>query len=151
MEKIGDTCFLYYATICEDGNPAVGLSASKDLHHWDDLGPCFVRAQGWVPESPLVIRRGDRYYLWIFPFEEIHVSEEPTDFHGSESLPVRAVGLNRIVAPEIIDRRYEDRDLIGFYGHKGRRISIGAMSWEKDGIAVSVIDEKEQLKPWNFS
>ena len=66
-------------------------------------------------------------------------------------MQVRAVELNRIVAPEIIDRRYEDRYLIGFYGHKGRRISIGAMAWEKDGIAVTVIDEKERLKPWDFS
>ena len=151
VEKIGDTYFLYYTSICEDGNPAVGLSASKNLRHWHDLGPCFKRTQGWVPESPLVIRRGDRYYLWIFPFEELHVSEDPTDFQDAESVPVRAVELNRIVAPEIIDRRYEDRYLIGFYGHKGRRISIGVMAWEKDGIAVTGIDEEEQLKPWDFS
>ena len=63
MEKIGNTYYLYYATVCEDGSPAVGLSASDNLRIWRDLGPCFKRKQSWVPKSPLVIRREEIYYL----------------------------------------------------------------------------------------
>ena len=151
VEKIGDTHYLYYATVCEDGYPAVGLSASDDLRIWHDLGPCFKRKQYWVPESPLVIHREEKYFLWVLPNQELHVSDDPTDFHGNKSVPVRAVELNRIVAPEIIDRRYEDKYLIGFYGHRGRRISIGIMAWEKDEVVVTGIETEEQLEPWSFS
>ena len=86
MEKIDDTYYLYYATVCNDCNPAVGMSVSDDLHHWNDPGPCFKRTLGWVPESPIVIRRADRFYLWIFPFQELIVSDEPANFHHAESV-----------------------------------------------------------------
>ena len=150
VEKIGGTYYLYYATVCEDGNPAVGLSASDDLYRWRDLGPCFKRTDGWVAESPLVIRREDRYYLWIFPFEELLLSDNPTDFHHAESVQIQMAELSEFYAPEIIDSRFDDRYLIGFHGHKGCRITFGEMTGVKDRIAITCIDREEQLKPWNF-
>ena len=66
-----------------------------------------------------MIRREDKYFLWVLPKRELNVSEDHTDFHGDKSVPVRAVELKRSMAPEIIDRRYEDNYLIGFYGHRG--------------------------------
>ena len=150
MEKIKDTYYLYYATVSEKGNPAVGLSASEDLHRWNDLGPCFKRTEGWVPESPLVIHRKGRYYLWIFPFDELLVSDNPADFHHAESVRIRMPEIEEFYAPEIIDSRFDDRYLIGFHGHKGCRITCAIMTWRKDEITITCIDNKQQLEPWDF-
>ena len=150
VEKIGDTYYLYYATVCEDGNPAVGLSATEDLNHWHDLGPCFKRTEGWVPESPLVICRSDRYYLWIYPFDELLISDNPTDFNRAKATQIQMSEINEFYAPEIIDSRFGDGYLIGFHGHKGCRISLGVMTWENDDITITCIDNEQQLKPWDF-
>ena len=146
IEIIDGIYYLYYSTICADGNPAVGLSASIDLLEWEDLGPCFKRTNGWIPESPLVIQRDGKYFLWIHAFtDDFYVSDDPANFHSAEKVPVTGINL---MAPEIIDRRYKDKYLIGFYGYKRRRISLGIMNWLENGIKIDPITNSSELAPW---
>jgi len=148
VEKVGDVCYLYYATVAADGNPAVGLAASEDLRRWDDLGPCLKRTGGWVPESPLVLARGGKYYLMPLPNDRLYESDDPTDFHGARQVPVSSDV--KVVAPEIFDRRGDDEFLIGFYGHKGPRISMGVMTWRADRVEIRHVSRPGELAAWGL-
>ncbi|NQT93075.1 MAG: family 43 glycosylhydrolase [Lentisphaerae bacterium] len=145
VEEVDGVHYLYYATVCGDGNPGVGLAASVDLSEWIDLGPCLKRTDGWVPESPLVIPRDGKYYLMVLPNEACYVSDSPETFHNATTIPVSGP---RVVAPEILDRRFHDRYLIGCYGPQGCRISVCIMEWREGQIDISPVTDAKQLEPW---
>lgn len=149
VELIGGVYYVYYATVAGDGNPSVGLAASTGLEKWADLGPCLKRTGGWVPESPLLIRRRGKFYLMPAPNDCFYESDDPASFHNARRVPVTS-GV-RIVAPEIFDRHGDDEFLIGFYGHKGPRISIGVMTWRGDAVDIKTVTEREELKAWGLA
>lgn len=85
--RIGDRWVLYYtATSTPDcGNHIVACVTSPDLIHWSDRKVVFTHPRagsfGGPTESPFVVRRGARFYLFVCDNEwtDVYVSTDP--FH----------------------------------------------------------------------
>jgi len=91
----GEQWVMYYKANSEPqgGNHTVAYRTSADLVHWSDRKTCFTdRATGTMPgttESPVVVRRGPWYYLFLsvredynpgaYTFMEVFRSRDP--FH----------------------------------------------------------------------
>ena len=62
------TAYLYYCTAVADGSErgraAMGIACSKDLLHWEDCGFCELEGCTNALESPFVMHRDGRYYLF---------------------------------------------------------------------------------------
>lgn len=80
---------LYYVTWLKGGQDlvAIGTAVSDDLVHWQDAGPALVRQRAWdfsttSMESPCVVARGGRYFLFYKHLNETRVvaSEDPLRF-----------------------------------------------------------------------
>jgi predicted GH43/DUF377 family glycosyl hydrolase len=65
----GGRSYMYYCTSRYDGKggavPALGIAVSTDMHSWDDLGAYSFDICDHALESPFVIKRGGRYYLFF--------------------------------------------------------------------------------------
>ena len=81
----GKSQWVMYLSMLKDAKKwVVGYSTSEDLYNWTDPEICFDEDTE-VPgvESPFVIKRGDKYYMflsarpWPYGAEEIFVSDTP--------------------------------------------------------------------------
>jgi beta-fructofuranosidase len=99
VTPVGDQWVLYYAatTTPECGNHIVACVTSKDLVHWANRRVAFTHPRagtfGGPTESPFVVRRGDRYYLFVCDNEwtDVYLSQDP--FHwefGQKATRIRA-------------------------------------------------------------
>ncbi|MFO1477756.1 MAG: family 43 glycosylhydrolase [Verrucomicrobiota bacterium] len=85
--KSGGEWILYYVanSTPDKGNHQVVCVTSKDLVHWGDRRVVFTHPRagsfGGPTESPFVVRRGDRYFLFVCDNEwtDVYVSNDP--FH----------------------------------------------------------------------
>jgi hypothetical protein len=87
---------LYYAATSEPrgGHHTVKVASSKDLSHWSDTQEVFrdpeVGTYGGPTESPFVVVRNEKYYLFVCTnhgYHETAVYESFTPFHwGVENL-----------------------------------------------------------------
>ncbi len=63
------TSYMYYCTSKYDGKggavPALGIASSSDMYNWKDLGAYSFNICDHALESPFVIKRGGRYYLFF--------------------------------------------------------------------------------------
>lgn len=60
-------CYLYYASVCEKPQrlrPAIGIIRSEDLLNWEDLGPILLPNCKTVCESPFILKKEGKYYLF---------------------------------------------------------------------------------------
>lgn len=71
----------------------IAASVSRDLVHWQEIGPVLIRSHSNLEaltcktESPCLIRRGDRYFLFYRHGNgtKFAVSDDPLDFLGRDS------------------------------------------------------------------
>jgi beta-fructofuranosidase len=145
--KDGDTFYCYYtAARATGGEPphesCVGVSSSKDLIHWRDEG--FIRLTESLrtpPESPFVVKRGDKYYLFYTNYglgTVYAVSDHPVTgfvYPGAEEMRV----IPEVSASEI----YQDGDdwYISLISHAPNALhffEIRRLVWAEDGT-VSVV------------
>lgn len=107
--KDGDTFYCYYTAIQKTGKvpeSCVGISSSKDLLNWKDEG--FIRLEHshkTPPESPFVVKRDGRFYLFYTSYDHgtvYAVSDHPVT--GWTELPVEQMVLEaKISASEIYE------------------------------------------------
>lgn len=57
------TAYMYYCTSTHTG-PAVGVASSVDMYHWRDEGAYSFDICDTALESPFVMKRGGKYYLF---------------------------------------------------------------------------------------
>ena len=73
MTKVGDKWVMYYTATSHPsgGHHVVACVTSDDLVHWKDRKFVYIDPSkgkwGGPTESPFVVRRGDRWYLFIGP------------------------------------------------------------------------------------
>ncbi|MBM4092551.1 MAG: hypothetical protein FJ276_24485 [Planctomycetes bacterium] len=73
VTRIGDRWLMYYTATSkpDGGNHVVACVSSTNLTHWSDRKVVFVDpasgTYGGPTESPVVVRRGDTFYLFIGP------------------------------------------------------------------------------------
>lgn len=88
VARIGDEWVLYYTATStpEGGNHVVAAVTSRDLVHWSNRCIVFTHPKqgtyGGPTESPFVVQRGDRYYLFLCenaPYNStaVYVSNDP--------------------------------------------------------------------------
>lgn len=111
--RVGDRWVMYYTcnTEASGGNHCVAAVESRDLIHWGNKKNVFVSSLSGTfagpCESPFVVERGGKYYLFIGPFggygvsycdTAVYESEDPFNF--SED---KCVGRIKSHASEIIE------------------------------------------------
>lgn len=90
VTRVGDQWVMYYTATSEPamGNHIVAAVTSDDLIHWDERETVFTDPSqgswGGPTESPVVVQRGDQWYLFIGPRNgydgtDVFVSDDP--FH----------------------------------------------------------------------
>jgi arabinan endo-1,5-alpha-L-arabinosidase len=106
--RLEDNWVLYYAATStpEGGNHTVDAVFSKDLVHWSGKREVFrdseVGTYGGPTESPFVVRRGGKYFLFVCTnhgYNETAVYESKTPLHWDTS---RLVGKFPSHAAEVI-------------------------------------------------
>ena len=83
--RVDDHWVLYYTatTTPEGGNHVVACVSSRDLVHWTNRLVVFTHpcagTFGGPTESPFVVRRGDRYYLFVCDggWTDVYLSRNP--------------------------------------------------------------------------
>jgi arabinan endo-1,5-alpha-L-arabinosidase len=139
--RIGDEWVMYYTATSgpDGGNHVVKYATSKDLTSWTVKGTAFTDPStgkyGGPTESPFVVRRGSKYYLFIGPRDgnkdvfdgtDVFVSEDPFHFRLQDK-----VGHIPAHAPEVI----QDTDgkwWISRCGAERGGVSLAPLIW-KDG------------------
>jgi beta-fructofuranosidase len=133
--KDGDRWILYYTANIkpEGGHHIVAAITSKDLKKWTKRQVVFTHPRegtfGGPTESPFVVRRGDRYYLFVTDNDTIHtyVSKDPMMWS-----PKDEVGSFRGHACEIV-RDEEGRWFISHVGWMSGGLYIAPLTWH-DGL-----------------
>jgi beta-fructofuranosidase len=133
---------MYYTatTEPEEGNHAVVYMTSKDLIHWGNRSIAFVDPSkgkwGGPCESPQIIRRGDKYYLFLGPRNGNKIEYVGTDVYVSDN-PFKWKIENKVAhlkahAPEII-RDLDGKWYISHCGWIQRGVYIAPLTWN-DGL-----------------
>jgi hypothetical protein len=140
--KDGDTYYLYYTVgrkVPETGQPeySVGIFSSKDLLDWKDEG--FIRlteSLATPPESPFVVKRDGRYYLFYSNYKygiAYAVSDNPVK--GWKELPPEEMAvLPGVSASEI----FQDGDQwhMSYISHDKNGLhflEVCKLHWDKEG------------------
>ncbi|MBN1477066.1 glycosyl hydrolase family 32 [Candidatus Sumerlaeota bacterium] len=111
VTRVGDRWALYYTATSEpeSGNHIVACVLSDDLVHWGERRVVFThdsRGQwGGPTESPVVVRRGDRWYLFVGPSgsydgTDVYASDDPFHWEMADRvafLPAHAMEVIRDV------------------------------------------------------
>lgn len=138
----GGRYYCYYTARrnnAETGQPesCIGISSSEDLLHWKDEG--FIRLSeslGTPPESPFVVKRDGRYYLFYsnYKYGTVYAtSDDPVK--GWKELPADVMTMiGGVSASEI----YHDNDKwhISYISHQKNCLhffEIRPLQWDKDG------------------
>jgi len=133
--QIGDQWALYYTATStpECGNHIVACVTSRDLVHWSNRRTAFVHPRagsfGGPTESPFIVRRGDKYYLFVCDNEwtDVYVSEDP--FHWEFEQKNTRI---RAHASEVI-RDAGGEWFISHAGWTGGPMRMAPLEW-KDGL-----------------
>ncbi|MBN2023572.1 MAG: family 43 glycosylhydrolase [Pirellulales bacterium] len=138
----GDKWVMYYTatTKPEGGNHCVAYVTSDDLIHWGNRGVAFVDPSegkwGGPCESPQVVRRGDRYYLFLGPRDgnrieyigtDVYVSRDPYHWRIEDR-----VGHLPAHAPEVV-RDTDGKWYISDCGWGRRGVFLAPLVWN-DGL-----------------
>ena len=106
--RVGEEWILYYTATSapEGGNHVVAAVTSRDLVHWSDKREVFVHPKrgtfGGPTESPFVVARDGRYYLFVCtnePYDDtaVYESDSPWSFSAD-----RRVGQLSAHAAEVV-------------------------------------------------
>jgi len=133
--RAGDQWVLYYAatTTPDGGNHIVACVTSQDLVHWGNRAVAFIHPRagtfGGPTESPFVVRRGDRYYLFVCAddWTDVYVSRDP--FHWEFD---RMTARIRAHAAEIV-RDGDGRWYISHAGWMDGPLKMAPLRWN-DGL-----------------
>ena len=140
--KDGDTYYLYYTVgrkVPETGKPeySVGIFSSKDLLDWKDES--FIRFAESVttpPESPFVVKRDGRYYLFYSNYKygiSYAVSDDPVK--GWKELPPEEMAvLPGVSASEIFQKG--DQWHMSYISHDKNGLhflEVCKLHWDKEG------------------
>ena len=132
---------MYYTATSEPGggNHVVKYATSGDLITWQKRGTVFTDPStgkyGGPTESPFVVRRGDKFYLFIGPRDgdkdvfdgtDVFVSAEPTHFRVEDK-----VGHIPAHAPEVI-RDSDGKWWISRCGAERGGVYLAPLAW-RDG------------------
>ncbi len=131
----GERWILYY-TATEDpagGHFVVAAATSSDLITWSERQVVFTHAReggfGGPTESPFVVRRGTRYYLFITDDDTVHVYASGDPLHWTPGDHVYAYTGH---ACEIV----RDEEGAWFISHVG---------WEQDGLKLAPLTWRDGL------
>ena len=140
--QIGDEWVMYYTATSapEGGNHVVKYATSRDLTSWTVKGTAFTDPgtgkYGGPTESPFVVRRGKKYYLFVGPRDgdkdvfdgtDVFVSEDPFRFRLQDK-----VGHIPAHAPEVIQDT-EGKWWISRCGAERAGVYLAPLTW-KDGL-----------------
>jgi hypothetical protein len=133
--RVGDRWVLYYTanSTPNAGNHIVAAVTSKDLVHWSDRRVVLVHPRagnyGGPTESPFVVRRGERYYLFVCDnlWTNVFVSRDPYRWDFAER-----VGRINAHACEVV-RDADGRWRITHAGWHLGPLKIAPLRW-KDGL-----------------
>jgi hypothetical protein len=103
-----------------EGHAMVARTAAELAGPWSDP-PLAVKTEG-NPESPFLVRRGGRYYL--FQQMQVFVSDTPTRFGGEPLTHMTGIWYGGKWAPEVIT--HEGRDYLAGYG---RGLWLARLKW----------------------
>ncbi len=137
--RLGDKWVMYYTATSkpEGGNHVVAYVTSDDLVTWNSRGVAFVDPSkgkwGGPTESPLVVRRDDRYYLFIGPRPDydgtdVFVSRNPLRWKHEDK-----VGHIASHAAEVV------RDVDGKW-------YVSRCGWGRGGVYLAPLFWKDGLK-----
>lgn len=145
--KNGERWILYYTanSTSTGGNHIVAAYTSKDLLHWTNRTVVFTHSRegtfGGPTESPFVLRRGNRYYMFLCDggHTDVYVSNNPLHFEQKDLI----AEINDCRASELIrdeKGRYYISSAGWFNGTYG--LKIAPIIW-KDGLD----NESSSLNP----
>lgn len=143
----GDRWIMYYSRVKErvDGEDywALGTSVSTDLVHWTDHSLAFDEDRPADPgvESPFVVRRGDRYYLflsarpWPSGGVDVFISEDPLHWEAADEPDHRVFPWHAAEVVRDLDGIWYLTLSGGFYEQNGLGddFKIAALQW-LDGL-----------------
>jgi beta-xylosidase len=133
--RVGEQWVLYYtATSTPDGGNHIVVSlTSKDLVHWSNRKVVFTHPRvgtfGGPTESPFVVHRGDRYYLFVCDGDRTHVYLSLNPFHWDFE---NHVGQVEAHACEIV-RDVDGQWYISHAGWTNGPLKIATLQWH-DGL-----------------
>lgn len=118
---------------------AIYVRTSEDLLHWSDWGIAQHDTehgrQRYIPESPVVVRRGGYYYLFRTHGPSggtyVYRSADPRDF-GQGEVCNRLVTRLPVIAPEIIVAPDGQEYISKIHDSEGYGIQLSRLRWESD-------------------
>jgi len=133
--RLNDQWVMYYTatTTSEGGNHIVAAMKSDDLAHWKDRKVVFVHPRagtfGGPTESPFIVRRGERYYLFLCDndWTDVYLSDDP--FHWELE---RKAGRIHSHASEVV-RDGKGRWYISHAGWMRGPVALAPLQWH-DGL-----------------
>ncbi len=116
------------------GNHTVAAVTSKDLVHWSDKSEVFISSEsgtyGGPTESPFVVKRNDRYYLFVCtnaPYNTSAVYESDNPFEWNES---NRVGSFPSHASEVIHLPSKDKYYLSRAGWGEGGLYLAELLWD---------------------
>lgn len=140
--RYGDKWIMYYTATTKPkrGNHCITYVTSDDLIHWGNRGVAFIDPEvgryGGLCESPQVIQRGDKYYLFLGPRNgnkveyigtDVYVSDDPFNWKIEDK-----VGHIAAHAPEVV-RDVDGKWYVSDCGWARRGLRIAPLIWN-DGL-----------------
>jgi arabinan endo-1,5-alpha-L-arabinosidase len=133
--RVGDEWVLYYTanSTPDCGNHIIACLTSKDLVHWGGRRVAFMHPRagsfGGPTESPFIVRRGTRYYLFVCDNEwtDVYVSEDP--FHWDFGRKATRILAHAAEVTRDVDGRW----YISHAGWTGGPVKLAPLYWH-DGL-----------------
>lgn len=131
----GKNWVLYYTanSTPEGGNHIVAAVTSPDLMHWSERKVVFTHPRTGTfagpTESPFVVRRGPRYYLFVTDNDVVHTYASEDPLHWDYS---REVGSFKGHACEVV-RDEKGAWFISHVGWMSGGLSLAPLTWH-DGL-----------------
>lgn len=138
----------------DSGYSCIAAATSPDLINWTDRGPLLIRKTlepelGTIwnhPESPCLVRRGDKYYLfWKGGVGTRYVmSDDPLDFTGAEEHRLATSHASKIFEWRnkwyITSCSRDVTDITHTFTDRTRGLYLASLVWEGDRARVAVLD-----------
>lgn len=155
--RLKDHYLLAYTAMHQDRCGAVGGLVSRDLEHWEDIGPLLYRpakgAKG-LPESVNIQPMPDGQWALIPSLEPglaYYLSDSPYGWHDARPTPIECENANRekIYALEVIDRDDESMEwLVAYFDSPGYRLRFGTLTCAQHPWVIRQAESPSDIERW---